>query len=211
MGEPFMTTSLLAVLILQWVVILGLAAVVLALVRQVGLLHQRIAPAGALMISEGIKVGQAAPELVLQTLDGKELTLGRNPASGQSTLIMFVAPDCPVCAKLIPALTSIARQESSWLRVIFASDGKSSDHVAFRREKGLQAFPYVVSTELGMTFQVAKLPYGVLLDENGVLVSQGLTNNREHVESLFEAQRLKTATLQEFLARDVNAPAREAG
>lgn len=205
-----MSNSLVAVLALQWVVILGLSAVVLALVRQIGLLHQRIAPAGALMISEGIKVGQAAPDLILQTLDGKELSLGRNAASGQSTLIMFVAPDCPVCARLIPALTSIARQESSWLRVIFASDGKSSDHVTFRREKGLQTFPYVVSTELGMTFQVAKLPYGVLLDENGVLVSQGLTNNREHVESLFEAQRLKAATLQEFLARDANAPVGEA-
>ena len=202
-----MSPSLAAVLILQWIVIIGLAAVLLALVRQVGVLHQRIAPAGALMISQGVKIGQPVPEMALQTLDHQELIVGRGHPDGLSTLFMFVAPDCPVCAKLLPAVVSIARQEASWLRVVFASDGKNADHAAFRRAKGLDAFPYVVSTELGLTFQVAKLPYGVLLDEKGVLVSQGLTNNREHVESLFEARRLKVGTLQDFIARGEGATA----
>ena len=202
-----MSPSLAAVLILQWIVIIGLAAVLLALVRQVGVLHQRIAPAGALMISQGVKIGQPVPEMALQTLDHQELIVGRGHPDGLSTLFLFVAPDCPVCAKLLPAVVSIARQEASWLRVVFASDGKNADHAAFRRAKGLDAFPYVVSTELGLTFQVAKLPYGVLLDEKGVLVSQGLTNNREHVESLFEARRLKVGTLQDFIARGEGATA----
>ncbi len=204
-----MSASLAALLILQWVVLLVLATVVLALIRQVGLLHQRIAPAGALMISEGVRVGHVVPAISLKTLDGDEIVLGSGAPQGLSTLFMFVAPDCPVCAQLIPALTAIARQESSWLRVIFASDGKTSDHATFRLEKGLNAFPYVISRELGLAFQVAKLPYGVLIDENGVLVAQGLTNNREHVESLFEARRLKIATLQEFLARGESVPAGE--
>ncbi len=195
-----MGPSLMAVLILQWIVIIGLAAVLLALVRQVGILHQRIAPAGALMISEGVKVGDKAPNLTLRTIDGEDISIGGPSAEQLCTLVMFVAPDCPVCSKLLPAVTAIARQEASWLRVIFASDGKSADHAMFRLEKGLRDFPYVISTELGMTFHVAKLPYGVLLDEHGVLVSQGLTNNREHVESLLEAKRLKVATLQEYLA-----------
>ncbi len=194
-----MSASLASILILQWIAIIVLAIVLLALVRQVGLLHQRIAPAGALMISEGVKIGAQVPEMTLRTLTGQELSIGR-VTGGLSTLVMFVAPDCPVCAKLIPAVTSIARQESSWLRVVFASDGKSADHASFVRDKGLDAFPYVISTELGMTFSVAKLPYGVLLDERGVLVAQGLTNQREHIESLFEAKRLQVATLQEFLA-----------
>ena len=195
-----MSPALMAVLILQWIVIIGLAAVLLALVRQVGILHQRIAPAGALMISEGVKVGDPAPNMALRTIDGKDISIGGSSAGPLCTLVMFVAPDCPICAKLIPAVTAIARQEAPWLRVLFASDGKSADHAKFRLEKGLRDFPYIVSTELGLTFHVAKLPYGVLLDEHGVLVSQGLTNNREHVESLFEAKRLKVATLQEYLA-----------
>lgn len=110
-----------------------------------------------------------------------------------------------------PALISIGRHESAWLRLVFASDGKQSDHLAFWRAKGLDAFPYVVSTELGMTFQVAKLPHGVMLDEKGILVSQGLVNNREHVESLFEAKRLKVASIQDYLARNGRLPVSASG
>ncbi len=202
-----MSSSLVAILILQWCAIAALAAMLLALVRQVGILHQRVAPAGALMIAQGVKIGAPAPAMTLKSLDGADVSIGGNDSGKRSTLIMFVAPDCPVCATLLPALVSIGRQESTWLRIVFASDGKQSDHVAFRRAKGLDAFPYVVSTELGMTFQVAKLPYGVLLDESGTLVSQGLTNSREHVESLFEAKRLKVASIQDYLERNAPLPA----
>lgn len=206
-----MSTSLAAILILQWCAIAALAAMLLALVRQVGILHQRVAPAGALMISQGVKVGAPVPAMTMKALDGTDVAIGGNGSGTRSTLLMFVAPDCPVCATLLPALVFIGRQESDWLRIIFASDGKQSDHVGFWRTKGLDAFPYVVSTELGMTFQVAKLPYGVLLDENGLLVSQGLTNSREHVESLFEAKRLKVASIQDYLARNARLSASVSG
>ncbi len=199
-----MSPTLTTLLALQWLAILGLGAVVLALVRQVGILHQRIAPAGALMISQGVKVGSTAPVLALRTLDGQDLMLGGTHARGKCTLVMFLAPDCPVCAKLVPAILAIARQEAAWLELVVASDGANLDHVGFRRTKGLQEYPYVVSTELGLTYAVAKLPHGVLLDEAGTLVAQGLTNTREHVESLFEARRLQVATLQDFLARPGN-------
>jgi methylamine dehydrogenase accessory protein MauD len=201
-----MTSSLAAILILQWCAILALAVILLACVRQLGVLHQRLAPAGALMTSQGIKVGARAPELKLKALDGTEVAIAGAGPGNRSTLIMFVSPDCPVCASLLPALISIGKQETDWLRIVFASDGAAADHSAFWRDKGLDAFPYVVSTELGLTFHVAKLPHGVLLDEQGVLVSQGLTNSREHVESLFEAKRLKVASIQEYLARSGRHP-----
>jgi methylamine dehydrogenase accessory protein MauD len=197
-----MSSSLAAILILQWCVIAALAAILLALVRQVGILHQRIAPAGALMINQGVKIGAPAPAMIMKALDGADVSIGGDAPGMRSTLIVFISPDCPVCATLLPALISIGRQQSAWLRLVFASDGQQSDHLAFWRAKGLDAFPYVVSTELGMTFQVAKLPHGVMLDENGILVSQGLVNNREHVESLFEAKRLKVASIQDYLARN---------
>lgn len=193
-----MNASLVTILVLQWIAIVILAAILFAMVRQVGILHQRVAPAGALMISQGIAIGEKAPVLALKSLDGKDVTIGAR--ASHSTLIMFVAPDCPVCAKLLPALTAIGQQESDWLRIVFASDGKASDHFAFWQQKGLGNYPYVISTELGLSFQISKLPQGVLLDEEGILVAQGLTNSREHVESLFEAKRLKIGTLQDYLA-----------
>lgn len=190
------------ILILQWVLLLGMSLVLYAAVRQIGVLHQRIAPAGALTISQGISAGEHVPALSIQSLDGDDIALGGLDSSGRSTLIMFVAPDCPVCAVLIPAVKAIAKQEAKWLRVIFASDGNAADHRVFRRQKGLENFPYVVSMELGLVYQVGKLPFAVLLDENGIMLAQGLTNSREHIESLFEAKRLGVASIQEYLYPD---------
>lgn len=194
-------TTLVVILVLQWILLIVMAVVLLAVVRQLGVLHQRVTPAGALTISHAIKAGERAPELRLQTLDGDEVTVG---GAGQSlsTLLMFVAPDCPVCAALIPAVKAIGKQESTWLRVIFASDGDTPQHAPFRRDKGLTEFPYVISMQLGLTYQVGKLPYAVLLDEQGIVVSQGLVNSREHLDSLFEAKRLKVGSLQEYLERE---------
>jgi len=196
-----MSVSIQVILAFQWLLMLALSAVVFALIRQVGILHQRVAPAGALTISQGVKPGEVAPALDLKTLDGERITLGGERSDGRSTLLMFVSPDCPVCAQLIPAVRAIAGQEAGWLVVVFASDGASAQHAAFRKAKGLTEFPYVVSMELGLRFQVGKLPYAVLLDEGGRLVAQGLTNSREHIESLFEAKRLRVSSIQDYLGR----------
>ena len=67
------------------------------------------------------------------------------------------------------------------------------------KEHGLEAFPYVMSQPLGLTFQVAKLPYAALVDERGTLVAKGIVNSREHVESLFEARRLAAPDIDHYL------------
>ena len=196
-----MTTSVAVLLAIQGFAILCLAVVLFALARQIGVLHQRIGPVGALALSKRVQVGEKSPEFQLDTLDGDQVVIGASAPDGRSTLITFLTPNCPVCAKLLPALRSIARAESSWLRLVFASDGDPDQHAEFRRKNGLQDSAYVLSPELGMTYEIGKLPYGVLLDEHGVVAAQGLTNSREHVESLFEAKRLGVGSIQEFLER----------
>src|SRR5438874_2368988 len=70
---------------------------------------------------------------------------------------------------------------------------------ALARAGRLGAFPYVLSPALGITYQVGKLPYAVLLDASGVVRSRGLVNTREHLGSLFEAQERGVASIQVFL------------
>ena len=55
-------TALAVSNVVLWILVLVLSAVVLALVRQLGVLHERIAPAGALMLNRGPAVGEPAPE-----------------------------------------------------------------------------------------------------------------------------------------------------
>ena len=61
--------------------------------------------------------------------------------------------------------------------------------------------PFVLSEGLGRALSVSKLPYAVLLDEEGRVASLGLVNSREHLESLFEAKERGVASLQEYLSR----------
>ncbi|HUI58691.1 MAG TPA: methylamine dehydrogenase accessory protein MauD [Steroidobacteraceae bacterium] len=186
--------------IVLWVVVLALLVVVLALTRQVGVLHERIAPAGALMLNKGLAVGEQVPPIDVVDLDGRPLRLGAPRTDGMSTLILFVSPTCPVCESLLPVVKSSRKDEESWLQIVLASDGDPGVQREFVRSHGLTAFPYVVSAPLGMTYQVSRLPFAALLDAGGKLRARGLVNSREHLESLFEAQRLGVASLQEYFA-----------
>jgi methylamine dehydrogenase accessory protein MauD len=183
-----------------WIAVITLALVCVALARQVGVLHQRIAPAGALSLRAPIKVGQAAPEMTLTALDGTGVRIaGIRPARSQ--LLLFLSPDCEICDALLPAVRTAQSAERDWLDIVLASDGEPERHAAFVQAKGLSRFPYVLSEPLGRTYGVAKLPYAVLIDEAGRLAASGLVNTREHLESLFVAKEHGVASIQQYLGQ----------
>jgi methylamine dehydrogenase accessory protein MauD len=196
-----MTEALVVSNLVLWALVLVLTCVVLALVRQIGILYERVAPAGALAVRGGPKVGEVAPELLLEAWSGGSLRLGGQAPDGRSTLLFFASPSCPVCKTLLPVVASVATSERSWLRAVVASDGPREEHEAFVASQGLDPERYVLSTALGLAYQVAKLPYAVLLDELGVVRAAGLVNTREHIESLFEAKEHGVASVQEYVAR----------
>lgn len=184
--------------VLLWVTVLCLVLVVLALSRQIGVLYERVAPMGALTIDKGPAVGEAAPRFELPDLRGQTVAVGG--ARAHSQLLFFLSPSCPVCKKMLPILKSVAQTEAGWLRVVLASDGEMPEHLLFYQQAALQTFPYLLSTELGMKFQISKLPYAVLIDETGVVRAKGLINSREQLESLFTAKELGVASVQDYLA-----------
>jgi methylamine dehydrogenase accessory protein MauD len=183
-----------------WIAVLAMAAVVVALVRQIGVLHERIAPMGALAIDRGPQVGEPSPVFDLIALDQRAVALGRPSSEGRCTLLMFVSPTCPVCKKLIPVVKSFARRDSS-LSLIFASDGDRAEQDRFARAQRIEDYPLVLSAQLGMTFRIGKLPYAVLIDQEGKIRAKGLVNTREHLESLLEARELGVASIQEYLRK----------
>ena len=73
--------------------------------------------------------------------------------------------------------------------------------------------PYVLSQPLGMTYQVSKLPFALLIGADGSLQSKGLVNTREHLESLVEAMDTGIATLQDYVSQaadtDLDTPVKE--
>ena len=195
-----MTAFMISHLVL-WALVIALSLVVFALVRQIGVLHDRIAPTGALMLAKGLTVGDAAPIVAVRDMEGQARQVGAARTDGKSTLVMFVSPTCPVCKTLLPVLKSSARSEQGWLDILLASDGEQAEHAEFRQRHGLAQLAYVLSPPLGIAYQINRLPYAVLLDEHGTVLARGLINSREHLESLFEAKRLGVASVQEYLER----------
>ncbi|HEY0388147.1 MAG TPA: MauE/DoxX family redox-associated membrane protein [Gaiellales bacterium] len=87
LGDGFWTATYVAL----WVAVAGLAALVLALYRQVGVLHLRLGPRGAFEHEgEGLPLGEPAP-------DG---FAGR--------LVVFTSESCPICAQIVPGLRPLA-------------------------------------------------------------------------------------------------------
>jgi methylamine dehydrogenase accessory protein MauD len=204
-----MSGPLLAALALQWIVIIGMAALIVGLFRQVGLLHERLPSAGALSLSGGARPGDPIASANYELLGGGTIAIGGESADGRGTLVFFVSPTCPVCKSILPVVLSVARHVSAQTRLVLASDGDAPLQERMVEREGLSAYPLVLSMELGRKFGVGKLPYAVLLDASGHLVSKGLINNREHLESLFEAQRLGVSTLEDFLRQQEAASSRQ--
>jgi methylamine dehydrogenase accessory protein MauD len=203
-----MIAALVAGNLVELVLIAALAAAVLALARQVGVLHERIAPMGALTLDRGPAAGDAAPAFALTALDGRAVAVG---GGGARQLLFFLSPTCPVCKKLIPALRSIAADEGRGVEVVLASDGAAAEHAAFAAREKLAPLPYVLSAPLGLAYQIGRLPYAVLIGADGRIAATGLVNSREQIESLFTAEEMGVGSLQEMLSVRQKLEAADAG
>lgn len=191
-----MTTWLVVAVVVLWCVVIALSLTVFALTRQIGVLFERVAPAGALMVNQVLKVGDIAPEIKVEPLVGSPIYIG---AKGKPMLLFFVAPDCPICKSLLPVFKSLSHAEADF-QFILASDGDTrTEHEIYVASNELDRFPYVLSEVLGRSYGVSKLPYAILIRADGTIGSMGIVNSREHMESLFEADSLGIASLQDYL------------
>jgi len=191
-------TLIYFMLLFLFLVIIALILGFFVLARQIGILFERIAPMGAMVSDHGPKVGENSPVFALSSLTSEE-TVTVGAARDKAMLVFFLSPTCPICKKLLPILRSVRDSEKDWMDVVLASDGEEEKHRRFITNAKLSDFPYVLSTELGLGYRVARLPFAVLVDKDGVIRSKGLVNSREQLESLFNAHDLGVDSIQTYL------------
>jgi methylamine dehydrogenase accessory protein MauD len=95
-----MSNALAATLILLTLVVLALIFAVIALARQIGILHTRLSPAGALMTTAGPKLGEKITNMSIPDIHGTPVDIGATGnalSAGKSQLLLFVSPSCPIC------------------------------------------------------------------------------------------------------------------
>jgi methylamine dehydrogenase accessory protein MauD len=114
-----------------WLTVLVLAFAVVALLRQIGVLHARLHPLGAHFGGEGPELGAVAP-----LLDGLDY------AGAAVSLVAFTSPSCAVCAVLRPSVDAIARAyRDVQVRVVDLDDGTRAVFDAFN----VRSTPYFVA------------------------------------------------------------------
>jgi methylamine dehydrogenase accessory protein MauD len=201
-----MTEALLVSNVVLWCLVIVLALMVFALARQVGVLHERVAPAGALLPTSGPRVGEPTEAAIFTDLEGRAVTVGGPSDDRRATLLLWISPTCPVCRSLVPTARAMARDEK--LRLVFASDGdKVEQHLRYVQDLRIGDYPYIVSQSLGLKYAVSKLPFAALIGSDGILRSKGLVNTREHLESLVESMETGIDTLQDYVRSLEDAPA----
>jgi hypothetical protein len=142
--------------VLLWVAVLGLSFAVVALLRQVGVLHARLRPLGVHAAGEGPAVGEPAP--AADRLDYRSAVL---------TLLAFTSERCQVCRGLVPSLPYLERDYEDSVRLVVLDHGPST-------------------AELFSAFNVTFTPYFVTVDREGVVRGGGVANSLEQVEVLVE-------------------------
>lgn len=81
-----------------WLVVAVLAVAMVALLRQIGVLHQRLAPMGVHFASEGPVLDAPAPGV------------GIDWSVSALTVLLFTSPTCVLCRELKPSLDAFRRQ-----------------------------------------------------------------------------------------------------
>jgi hypothetical protein len=148
-----------AAFVAQWALVLLLCVVVVALARQVGTLHLRLGPRGALEVdTEGPALGEAPPPRPAILEGGARTVLG---GTGVHRLVLFVSPTCPICDEVRPSVPAAASAA------------------------GLQA-QLVHDPEAERRWNVPGTPFAVVIDEIGVVRAKGTVNDLEQLEGLVD-------------------------
>ncbi len=174
-------------IVAQFVLIGVLAVIVLSLARQIGILHERTAPASLVRGNEAVVgIGDELPDLELNAVSGAVCRLAAE-GSDAATALLFVAPDCPICKSVLPAFAQALDRQAGCVGY-WVGDGMDPGAFSeYAQEHGLDGDRVLLSQELGLRLGVRTLPVLTLLDaERRVLAQETITGPRR-LENLFAA------------------------
>lgn len=118
--------------VLLWIAVVVLGLTVIALLRQIGVLHTRVAPMGVHFAGEGPDRETPAP-------DADVFDYSTSPY----TLVAFTSPTCELCATLVPQLRHMASTYHELeLRTI-----SSATHEPTFAAFGVRSTPYLVAVD----------------------------------------------------------------
>jgi thiol-disulfide isomerase/thioredoxin len=114
-----------------WVAVLVLAIAVVALLRQIGVLHARLAPLGTHFAGEGPELDSAAP------------SVGLDWNTSPLTTVLFTSTTCTICRELKPSIDALTRQYRDLRFETVDADANAATFSAF----SVRSTPYIVTVD----------------------------------------------------------------
>lgn len=169
-----------------WTVALSAVAVSYVMLRQVGLLHERLGPAGAVLPAEGPEIGATIEPARLQAADGSQL---RSPALEGYTLVVLSSTTCDSCERLAPAVGVLMRSRIPEIGVqellvdVADADVALGEYV---RRHQLEPDRVGAAGGVGERFSASITPLALILNREGKVLAKGVPNTLEQLELLIE-------------------------
>lgn len=173
--------------VLLWILVLIAICMLVAVLRQIGILHARWGPRGAGHTTDGPELGTRLPAMTVPSLLGPTLAL---PVTDALNLIVVVNPDCSVCDDLGPGLRVLMRDPPTGVvtTALVLDPGRSSVEafaVKHRLVPGRVGIAAGVEEQLALT----NTPMAIVTDVEGTVVGKGVVNTLEQMEVLVAQSR----------------------
>jgi len=130
----------------------------------------------------GIEVGAKAPVVTVQSLDGKDVSLG-NYIGKTPILIEFWATWCPNCKELMPTLLDAEKKFGKQVKFMAIAVAINQSPERGRRWLTAHPFPhdtfYDVEGKAAGAFDAPATSYVVVLDKSGKVVYTGLGGKQD--------------------------------
>jgi methylamine dehydrogenase accessory protein MauD len=176
-----------------WLLVIVLSVLLLSVARQVGTLHLRLGPRGALELDdEGPPLGEAPRHVDTNDRNGDPVTVG---GPGHPQFLLFVSPDCPICREVAPSLSAVSHGGSFSPFLISDSSVGNGEHEYSSVGRSARV---IHGPEIAEAYGVPGTPYAVVLDRFGVVRAKGTVNNLEQMEGLVDTAlaRVRAASLR---------------
>lgn len=166
--------------VLLWIVTVATMLMLIAVLRQIGILHVRLGPTGALEVADGPPLGADLADIA------EELTLAGAPVSSVAgaglRLLVITSRDCSLCDVLAPSVRTWMRRHD--VKVLVAMAPGDGDDLAYAQKHRYPADAVFRIAASESAIGHVGTPFGIVVDESWTLMSKGVVNNAEHLESL---------------------------
>lgn len=176
-------TALWTVIVLLSVIVVADSLAVIALTRQVGLLHLRA--------GQHHPAPRARPRPGPQPGASLRLDVPPGLIGSQHELILygFVRPECGACAAVLPAFTEVAAGLPGNERALLVSDREEARTRAFLAANGV-SLPVLTGPQLLQVNGIPATPYAVVADRLGRVIAASTASSAEQLTAVLgEARR----------------------